>query len=117
MTFMELATERYSSRKYQDRPVEAEKIDAIVEAGRLAPTAKNLQPVRVIVVGTAEGHAKLAKTARLYGAPVGIVVVADSAKAFTRQFDGKHFADIAASIVTTQMMYEATDLGLGTVWI
>lgn len=117
MTFMELAAGRYSSRCYQDRPVEAGKIDAIVEAGRLAPTAKNLQPVRVIVADDADGLGRIAKTANLYGAPLGIVVVADTDRAWRRPFDGKSFADIDASIVTTQMMYEAQDLGLGTVWI
>ncbi|MDO5861708.1 MAG: nitroreductase family protein [Thermoplasmata archaeon] len=117
MSFMELAEERYSSRQYQDRPVEKEKVDAILEAGRIAPTAKNLQPARVIVVDSAEGMAKIAKTARLYGATLALIVVADSERAWVRPFDGKNFGDIDASIVTTQMMYEAQELGLGSVWI
>lgn len=71
MSFMELTAERYSSRKYSSKPVEKEKIDAILEAGRLSPTAKNLQPVRVLVAETPESLGKLAKTANLYGAPVG----------------------------------------------
>ena len=117
MDFMGLAEERYSSRKYSDRPVEQEKVDAILEAGRLAPTAKNLQPVRVLVADTPEAHAKLAKTARLYGAPLGLVAVVDRDVSWTRPFDGKDFGDIDASIVITQMMYEAQSLGLGSVWI
>lgn len=117
MTFMELARERYSSRAYQDRPVEEEKVRAILEAGRIAPTAKNLQPARVIAASSPEALGRIAKTARLYGAPLGLIVVSDSAKAWTRPFDGKSFADIDASIVTTQMMYAAQELGLGSVWI
>ncbi len=117
MTFMELTAERYSSRKYSSKPVEKEKIDAILEAGRLSPTAKNLQPVRVLVAETPESLGKLAKTANLYGAPVGLVVIARTDIAWTRPFDCKNFGDIDASIVTTQMMYEAQEQGLGTVWI
>lgn len=117
MIFMELAEERYSSRKYIDQPVSKEDLERILEAGRLAPTAKNLQPARVIVADTPESLAKVSKTARLYGAPLALIVVADSEVAWTRPFDGKSFADIEASIVTTQMMYEAQELGLGSVWI
>ncbi len=87
MSFMELTAERYSSRKYSSKPVEKEKIDAILEAGRLSPTAKNLQPVRVLVAETPESLGKLAKTANLYGAPVGLVVIARTDIAWTRPFD------------------------------
>lgn len=44
MDFAKLAAERYSLRKFSDRPVEAEKLSAVLEAGRNAPTAHNLQP-------------------------------------------------------------------------
>lgn len=117
MDFMGLAEERYSSRKYEDRPVEPEKVEAILEAGRLAPTAKNLQPVRVLVADTPGAHEKLAKAANLYGAPLGLVAVVERDVSWTRPFDGKDFGDIDASIVITQMMYEARSLGLGSVWI
>lgn len=46
MDFAKLAAERYSLRKFSDRPVEAEKLSAVLEAGRNAPTAHNLQPQR-----------------------------------------------------------------------
>ena len=117
MDFENMVKERYSSRKYTDSPVPQDAIDSILEAGRMAPTAKNLQPVRVMVADTPESLEKLGKTAKLYGAPLGLVVVTDSSKAWVRPFDGKSFADIDASIVTTQMMYAAQELGLGSVWI
>lgn len=117
MSFMEQTAERYSSRKYSNEPVEKEKIDAILEAGRRSPTAKNLQPARILVAETPESLGKLAKTANLYKAPVGLVVVVRTDVAWTRPFDDKNFGDIDASIVTTQMMYEAQEQGLGTVWI
>uniref|UniRef100_UPI004028B686 nitroreductase family protein n=1 Tax=Dialister sp. TaxID=1955814 RepID=UPI004028B686 len=50
MSFMELAKDRYSERKFDSRPVEQDKIDRILEAGRIAPTACNYQPQRVYVI-------------------------------------------------------------------
>ncbi|MDQ9830530.1 nitroreductase family protein, partial [Acinetobacter baumannii] len=54
MDFERLVTSRHSVRTYQDRPVEAEKVEAILEAGRLAPSACNNQPTRVVVCDTPE---------------------------------------------------------------
>lgn len=117
MSFMTLAEERYSSREYTDEPVSEEDTGRILEAGRLAPSAKNLQPTRVIAVSSPEGLAAVSRTARLYGATLALIVVADGSKAWVRPFDGKAFGDIDATIVAAQMMYEAQDLGLGSVWI
>ena len=117
MTFADLTNERYSSRSYTDEPVSDEDIVSILEARRMAPTAKNLQPVRVIVADTPESIARIGKAAGPYGATVALIVVADASKAWVRPQDGKNFGDIDASIVTTQMMYEATDMGLGTLWV
>ena len=54
MSFADLTLERYSCRKYEQRAVEPEKLDAILEAGRLAPTACNNHPVRVLPCTTPE---------------------------------------------------------------
>lgn len=54
MDFEKLSAERYSLRKFSDRPVEQEKLDLILEAGRNAPTAHNLQPQRIFVIRTPE---------------------------------------------------------------
>ena len=99
MDFNELVRKRYSSRAYRPDPVEDDKVRSILEAGRLSPTARNDQPVRVIAVRSKEGLAKLEEAA------------------WTRSYAGMKTTDIDASIVTTQMMYEATDMGLGTLWI
>jgi len=117
MDFEELVRERFSARSYLDRPVEKEKIEAILEAGRLAPSAKNLQPTRVLVAEGAEALSKISKGANLYGAPLALVAVSERDAAWTRPFDGKNFGDIDASIVVSQMMYAAQDLGLRSVWI
>lgn len=117
MGFLELAKKRCSVRAYRNEKVEQEKIDAILEAARVAPSACNRQPVRLIVVQGDEGRAKLDKAARLYGAPLVIVVCADSETAWTRPLDGMRSMDIDASIVTDHLMLAATDLGLASVWI
>ena len=54
MDFAKLAAERYSLRKFSDRPVEAEKLSAVLESGRNAPTAHNFQPQRILVLQSPE---------------------------------------------------------------
>lgn len=117
MSFLEIAKSRHSVRNYMDKKVEQEKLDKILSAAHVAPTAANLQPVRLIVVQEAEGLSKIEKAANIYHAPLAIIVCADHAKAWTRPFDKKKTTDIDASILTDHMMMEATELGLGSVWI
>jgi nitroreductase len=117
MNFLELAKKRFSVRKFQAKKVENEKLLQILEAGRVAPTAANFQPQRIIVVRGDAGLAKLKKAANIYEAPLAVIVCADHHAAWKRPFDGKGMVDIDASIVTDHIMMEATDLGLGTVWI
>lgn len=50
MDFEEVIKNRYSCKKYSDKKVEKEKLDKILEAGRLAPTAKNLQEHHIYVI-------------------------------------------------------------------
>lgn len=117
MSFLEIARERYSVRDYQSKKVEHEKLLEILEAGRVAPTGCNLQPYRLIVVQEQEGLVKINKAANIYGAPLAIIVCGDRNRAWKRPFDGKNISDIDASIVTDHMMLQATELGLGSVWI
>lgn len=117
MTFLELAKKRYSVRSYNEKKVEPEKLEKIIEAAHVAPTAANLQPVQLIVVQEEEGLKKISKAGGIYHAPLAIIVCADHEKAWTRSFDNKQSGDIDASIATDHMMLEAADLGLGSVWI
>lgn len=117
MDFLTIAKTRCSIRSYADRKVEPEKLERLLEAAHVAPTAANLQPVRLLVVQSEEGLAKLGKAANLYGAPLAVVVCADLDKAWTRPFDRKQTGDIDASILTDHMMLQAAELGLGSVWI
>lgn len=117
MDFITLAKQRCSIRSYKDRKVEQEKLDLILEAAHAAPTAANLQPVRILVVQSEEGLSRIGKAANIYGAPLAIIVCADHNKAWVRPFDRKQTGDIDASILTDHMMLQATALGLGSVWI
>ncbi|MDP4125774.1 MAG: nitroreductase family protein [Bacillota bacterium] len=117
MTFLELAKKRYAVRNFQVKKVEEEKLLKILEAGRIAPTGANTQPQRIIVIREEEGLEKLMKGARIYGAPLALLVCTDHTVSWKRPLDGKDIAEIDASIVTDHMMLQATELGLGTCWI
>jgi nitroreductase len=117
MTFIELAKQRFSVRKYNDRKVEPEKVRAILEAARIAPTACNNQPFKLLVLDDGEQLARLRKAAETYSAPLVIVVCADRSECWTRSCDGKKSGDIDASIVADHIMLQATELELGSVWI
>lgn len=118
MEFLQLSEARYSLRKFSDRPVEAEKLAAIPEAGRNAPTAHNLQPQRIFVLRSPEALEKAdACTAAHFHPPVILVVAYDPEAAWKRETDGKNHGEIDASIAATQMMLEAADLGLGTTYV
>lgn len=117
MNFLELAKKRYSVRSYTSQKVETEKLDKILQAAHVAPTAANLQPIHLIAVQSKDGLEKIGKAANIYGAPLAIIVCADHNKAWVRPFDKKQTADIDASILTDHMMIEATELGLGSVWV
>ena len=117
--FLTLAKERYSVRSYRSVPVEQEKIDRILEAASLAPTARNNQPQKIYVVTGEAAHKALAEvTPCTFQAPVIFVVGYDpnrSSKGLI--YEGYDFGNTDAAIVTAHMMLEATDLGLGTCWV
>lgn len=117
MDFITIAKQRMSVRDYKETKVEPEKLEKILEAAHVAPTAANLQPVHLIAVQSEEGLAKIGKAANIYGASLAIIVCVDHNKAWTRPFDKKQTGDIDASILTDHMMLAATELGLGTVWV
>ena len=89
MDFLELVNTRYAVRSYTSQPIENDKLTKILEAGRMAPTGGNLQPQRLVVVRQPEGLQKLSKAANIYGAPLAIIVCADTTKTWTRPQDGK----------------------------
>ncbi len=119
MSFLELVESRYSVRGYLNKEVEKEKLLQVLEAGRLAPSAVNFQPVHLYVLEKQEDREKLFE---VYGrdwfkeSPVIIAICGDHAKSWRRK-DGKDHCDIDVAIVVDHMTLAATELGLGTCWI
>ena len=117
MDFLKLCADRYSVRSYSDKKVPDELLLKILEAGRLAPTAKNQQPQRIYVLSSDKALEKLHKHARCYDAPVVLLVCGDTNAAGTRPTVSHNLAEMDASIVATHMMLAAASLGLGSVWM
>lgn len=118
MEFKEVVKNRYSCKKYRDDKVEPEKIEAILEAGRLAPTAKNLQEQHIYVLQSEEMLAKIDEvTPCRYNAPTVLVVAFDKNNVFTYPGDKKDSGAEDASIVTTHMILAAADEGVDSCWV
>ena len=118
MEFKEVIKKRYSCKKYSDRHLEPEKLAAILEAGRLAPTARNFQEQRIYVLQTEETLAKIDKvTPCRYGAPTVLVVAFDRNHVYTYPGGRKDSGAEDATIVATHMMLAATDAGVDSCWL
>ena len=116
MSFSELVKQRYSVRKYDSRPVEQEKLTQILEAGRLAPTGCNYQPQRILVVQGDDLERLEGCTPCRYGAPVALIVCYDKTESWKSR-SGRDIGDVDATIVLTQMMYQAEELGIGSLLV
>ena len=120
MEYSELIAARYSVRAYRPDPVEDEKLQCILEAARLAPTAANRQPIQLVVLHTVGREAEIG---RIYHrpwfvqAPLVIAVCAISSQAWVRESDRFNARLIDAAIVADHLILAATNLGLGTCWI
>ena len=118
MTFSELAADRYSVRSYSPLPIEPEKLAQVLEAGRIAPTACNIQPQRIKVITDPAELAKVDEcTPCRFGAPMVLLICYDQNVCWKRSFDGASSGEIDASIVATHLMLAAHDVGLGTCWV
>ena len=118
MEFNTVLQRRYSCRAFSPTPVEQEKVDRILEAGRIAPTAVNKQPVHLWAISD-PGMLETIKgvTRSNYGAPLILVVGCRPADAWVRRYDGKNGAEVDASIVATYLMLAAENEGLATLWV
>lgn len=118
MHFNDLAAKRYSVRKFSTQEVEKEKLEYVLRAGQLAPTAVNFQPQRILVITDRQARARLREcTSYHFNAPVALLVCCQREEAWIRPYDKKNSGEIDCSIVTTQMMLAAADIGLGTTWV
>ncbi|MBM3296119.1 MAG: nitroreductase [Candidatus Aminicenantes bacterium] len=121
MTVMEAIQKRRSVRKYRPDPVSEEALGRVLEAARLAPSGKNLQPWKFIVVRSAETRALLARAsanqAFIAQAPVVVVACADPESCYAKM--GRYMkswpVDVACAL--EHLMLQAAAEGLGTCWI
>jgi nitroreductase len=119
MDFQDLIRRRYSVRAYLPDPVPEEALGRILEAGRLAPTAANRQPFRIVVLHTAGRREALARVYHrqwFVQAPIVICVCGVPGEAWVRK-DGRSHLDVDAAIAMDHMILAATEEGLGTCWI
>ena len=115
--FLELAEARYSVRKYKDQPIRQEDLDKILRAGQVAPTAMNAQAQRILVLQSEESLAKVKKLTRFhYNAPTVLLVCTNIDESY-KAVDGNESGPVDAAIVTTHMMLEAFDIGVGSCWV
>ena len=118
MEFKTVVQNRFSCKKYSNRQVESEKLAAILEAGRLAPTAKNLQEQHIYVVQNPDVLAKIdTVTPCRYGAPTVLVVAYDRNNVFTYPGGKRDSGTEDATIVATHMILAAADEGVDSCWI
>ena len=119
MTFFELAKSRYSVRSFQNTPIEEEKLNQILEAGRIAPTACNNQPQKIYVAKSKESRDKLASVCPCtFDAPVILVVCYDRTRNWkSKLMPGYESGETDAAIVCTHMILQAADLGIGSCWV
>jgi nitroreductase len=119
MDFSELIKKRYSVRAYKPDPVEDDKLQQVLAAARLAPSAANRQPFQLIVIHTAGREAELR---RIYHrswfsqAPLVICICGLPERAWVRR-DGQYYHYVDAAIAMDHLILAATNLGLGTCWV
>ena len=119
MEYFDLIRARYSARKFDEtRPVEEEKLQQILAAGACAPTAKNQQPQKIYVLKSPEAIQKIRGITRCaFNAPVVLLICGDREIGWTNPFNNRNSTEMDCSIVTTQMMLAAQELGLNTTWV
>lgn len=141
MDFRDISKMRVTVRKFDPKPVEKEKLDLILEAGRWSPTAVDFQPQRILVLNTPEALEKVRRFCTFgydksytdiaeecdagdkkhnvyyYGAPLVLMICYDRSVCWHHPQNGQESGPADATIVSTHMMLEAASLGLGTVWI
>lgn len=118
MEFKEVIKNRFSCKKFSNKQIEKEKLNSILEAGRLAPTAKNLQEQHIYVVQSDEVLKKIDSiTPCRYGAPTVLVVAFNKNNVYIYPGEKRDSGIEDASIVTTHMILAAADEGVNSCWV
>lgn len=117
MNFLELAKHRCTIRSFIEQPVEKEKLGYILEAGRVAPSACNRQPQRIIVVQKLENIGKVQKAYKTFGSQCVMIICRGTRDALIRPFDNKCSGDLDIGIVADHIMLAAREVGIGSVMV
>lgn len=118
MEVLEVIRKRYSCRAYQDKKIEKKKLDIILEAARLAPSARNMQDWRFVVATQRKVRLQVAASTNRpeVFAKAGAIVAACSNSDYVMRC-GQAISPIDVAIALEHICLQATDLGLGTCWI
>ena len=118
MTILETIRKRYSCLAYQEKCIEPDKLDTILEAARLAPSARNMQDWRFVVVTDSQIKRQVAETTNRPDVfdKAGTIIAACSNSDYVMRC-GQAIGPIDVAIALEHICLQATDLGLGTCWI
>ena len=118
MEFEKVIKERFSVRKFKSEKIDKEIIDKILQAGLIAPTGKNSQPIKILVLNSDEALEKLKECSRChFDAPLAFLVCYNKDECWSRPYDGELSGSIDASIVSTHLMLQAYNLNIGSCWV
>ncbi len=118
MEFTRLISERFSCRSISDKAIEAEKLEAILTAAQLAPTALNRQAFRIFSLTSDSARECIRQSTHCtYGADHFLLLGAHKGESWVRSFDNKDFSDVDAAIVGTHMMLAIHNEGLASTWV
>lgn len=117
MEFFELAKRRCTTRGFTDKKIDKNDLDRILSAGRLAPSACNKQPQRIIVVQNPENILRVQKAYQTFGSQCVLIVCQDKKSPLIRPFDGKCSGDLDIGILCDHMMLAARELNIGSVMV
>jgi nitroreductase len=117
MDFLELAQNRCTTRGFTDKKIDKADLDRILSAGRLAPTACNRQPQRIIVVQHPENLLRVQKAYQTFGSQCVLIICQDKKDPLVRPFDGKCSGDLDIGIICDHMMLAARELNIGSVMV
>lgn len=118
MELMTVLTQRFSHRKFEPTPVPHDKLQQLLIAAQIAPTAHNYQPFHIYVLQGELAESVLPRiTPCNYNAPLNLIVTKDVHASWKNKNNGYDGADIDVGIVGTHIMLAAEDLGLGCCWI
>lgn len=119
MEFIELAKSRYSVRSFSNKQIEDEKLNKILEAAKISPTAANQQPQKIYVLQSEKALRQINSVCQcIFGAPTVLLIVADEKEMWKNPFSKNYnTGDIDCSIVCTHLMLQAWELGIGSCWV